>query len=138
MMKFWWTVLLTVGLIGVYVTGKWFSHEVVGLIFSATLVVHIVQWRKWWASIFKGMYTKRRYLTMLLNVALLIGMLIVIVTGIVSSRSIFHFQGIVGSIRPYERVHIILGDIMMVLGFIHLLIHLPYLRQLRNRLIENK
>lgn len=57
-------------------------HESLGLIMGLLVLVHLVQNRTWWQSLFKGKYNVQRFVLVLLNVALAIGIVITMISGI--------------------------------------------------------
>jgi uncharacterized membrane protein len=68
------------------------AHEWIGLVLCLQFSVHIVTNRRWLTSIFKGTYSFRRMLEIGVSLALVAGMTVLCVTGILNSRHLFGFS----------------------------------------------
>ena len=69
-------------------------HEIIGISGGVLYAVHIVLNRKWFVSLFKGNYTVRRVVTLIVNLLLMLCVLTSMVSGIFLSKYVFRFLGI--------------------------------------------
>jgi hypothetical protein len=83
--------LLLVTSLAFRITGRE-PHEWIGLVLCLLFSIHIVINRRWFTSIFKGAYSFRRMLEIGVNLALVAGMTVLCVTGILNSRHLFGFS----------------------------------------------
>lgn len=66
-------------------------HEIFGSIFFMLLAWHISRHKSWINGLLKGRYDKRRIVTVLLHAALLVNMMVLLMTSIVISKTVFGF-----------------------------------------------
>lgn len=102
-------------------------HELVGLGIGAILIVHIIFHWNWLVGItlklFQRFFQQSR-LSYLLSLLLFVDMVVVVVTGIVISRTIglnFNVQQGPGSF-PWESVHRVSSDLSLVIVGLHIAI----------------
>ena len=99
-------------------------HELLGLAFGAAIVVHLALHWKWIVNVtwrfFQNLFHESR-LNYVLNLALFVDMLVVIVTGILISRTLgLNFgQGA----RSIEQIHILSSELSLIIVGLHLALH---------------
>jgi hypothetical protein len=72
------------------------AHEWIGIAVFASFVVHnAINWR-WYKSVFKGKYTLRRTIVVIVNVMLVFTMTTLLVTGLLQSRTVLAFLHLPG------------------------------------------
>ncbi|WP_157705939.1 DUF4405 domain-containing protein [Shewanella bicestrii] len=96
-------------------------HEIFGSLFFMLLTWHIARHKSWLNGLLKGRYDKRRIVMVLLHAALLVNMIILLVTSIVISKTVFGFLPI-DSIYLRE-IHWFSAYWVMVITGIHVGIH---------------
>ena len=96
-------------------------HEILGSLFFMLLTWHIFRHRTWFSRLSKGRYDKRRMVTLFLHAVLLVNMIVLILTSIVISKTVFGFLPI-DSIYLRE-VHWFSAYWVMVVVGIHLGLH---------------
>ncbi|EGQ7672169.1 DUF4405 domain-containing protein [Vibrio cholerae] len=96
-------------------------HEIFGSLFFMLLTWHISRHKSWFNGLLRGRYDKRRIVMVLLHAALLVNMIILLVTSIVISKTVFSFLPI-DSIYLRE-IHWFSAYWVMVITGIHLGIH---------------
>lgn len=111
--------LLYVLLLGYAFTGGKF-HEVAGIAFAAIVVVHNVINIGWYKALKKGTYSRKRKCITVLNVALIADVAVVLVTGIIHSKYLFHMDIHIAWI---SQLHTILALVGFVLIVSHVLVH---------------
>ncbi|MBX9451551.1 MAG: DUF4405 domain-containing protein [Mesorhizobium sp.] len=97
-------------------------HEIFGTALFALLGWHIAVNRLWFKNLFKGRYDARRIVAVALHLALIVNMLILLVTSIVISKSLFSALPIPDSILLREVHWFSAYWVMMIVG-IHLGLH---------------
>ncbi|MCA9914630.1 MAG: DUF4405 domain-containing protein [Anaerolineae bacterium] len=98
-------------------------HEVLGLVFGAALLIHIILHWDWIVSItrtfFKTLLHETRF-NYALNLALFIDLIVVTVTGIAISRTL----GLnLGLSRDWQTIHIVASELSLVLIGLHVAMH---------------
>ena len=81
--------LLFIALLGYSFTGAPF-HEVAGIVFIAMTIIHNIINIKWYKAIKRGIYNRKRKITVAVNFALAADMVSILLTGIINSRYLFH------------------------------------------------
>lgn len=96
-----------------------FYHEIIGISIGVLFAVHIVLNRKWFLSLFKGRYSARRVVTLIVNLLLVICVMTSMVSGICLSKYLFRFLGIhtLGSLM--RALHILASYWGLVLMSLH-------------------
>ena len=111
--------LLFALLLGYAFTGGQF-HEVTGIVFAVIAVIHNIVNIRWYQALTKGTYNRKRMLTTAINIALVVDVAAILLTGIINSRYLFH-TGI--RISGIGRIHTVLALIGLVLIVSHVLVH---------------
>lgn len=96
-------------------------HEIFGSLFFILLVWHISRHKSWFNGLFKGRYDKRRIVTVLLHAALLVNMIVLLLTSIVISKTVFGFLPI--DSYYLREIHWFSAYWVIVIVGIHLGIH---------------
>ena len=97
-------------------------HEVAGLVYTALVIVHLILNRWWIAALFKGKLRGGKSVTMaFVNIALLLNLLVILITGIRTSH--FLFPADVKASSRVIVVHVIGGVIAAGLLLTHVLLH---------------
>ena len=112
--------LLFILLLGYSFTGGPF-HEVLGIIFTAIVILHNILNKKWYTNLKKGIYSRKRKLVTIINISLLVDITGVVITGIINSRYLFN-TGIY--IAKIGQIHKILAVIGFIIVTFHTLIHI--------------
>ena len=110
-------LLLFFVLLGYSITGGQI-HEIAGLVFLATAAIHNFLNRKWYAALKKGTCSPKRKPVAVINIALLVDLAVLGITGIINSRYLIH-TGI--HISNVGRIHTILALAGLALAVFHLL-----------------
>ena len=97
-------------------------HELFGTALFALLAWHIAVNRFWFKNLLRGRYDTRRTLTLVLHLLLIGNMLVLLVTSIVISRSVFEFLPIPDSIYLRD-IHWFSAYWVMIIVGIHLGLH---------------
>ena len=97
-------------------------HEIFGTALFALLAWHIGVNRRWFKNLFEGRYDRRRAVVAALHVLLIVNMLILLLTSIVISKSLFSALPIPDSIYLREVHWFSAYWVMMIVG-IHLGLH---------------
>ncbi|MGO7564296.1 DUF4405 domain-containing protein [Rhizobium leguminosarum] len=97
-------------------------HEIFGTAMFALLTYHIVVNRFWFKNLFTGRYDRRRAFVVALHLALIVNMIIMLVTSVVISKSLFSALPIPDSIYLRE-VHWFSAYWVMIIVGIHLGLH---------------
>lgn len=66
-------------------------HEVLGAVLFALLCAHVFWNRRWFQALPKGRYDLRRSFTAFIHIGLLAGMLVLLITGLTISQTLFRF-----------------------------------------------
>ena len=112
-------ILLFIVLLGYSFTGAPI-HEVTGILFIVITIIHNIFNRKWYQAIKKGTYNTKRKIVTALNFALAADMTVILLTGVINSRFLFH-TGI--RIAGIGRIHTVLALVGFVLIAFHVMVH---------------
>lgn len=99
------------------------AHEWLGAGMFVLWIAHHILNRSWYSHLLKGKYTPMRILQTVTNVALLLSMLGLMVSGIILSREVFAFLPISGGIAFARSLHIASAFWGFVLMALHLGLH---------------
>lgn len=104
------------------ITGD-FAHEWLGAAMFVLWIAHHILNRSWYSHLFKGKYTPVRILQTVTNLAVLLSMLGLMVSGIILSREVFAFLPISGGIALARSLHVLSAFWGFVLMALHLGLH---------------
>lgn len=99
------------------------NHELLGLAFGIAILVHVVLHWNWVVSITRRFFSKvfhESRLNYLLNAALFIDMVVIIITGILISRTIGLSFNLAQTLEP---VHLLASYLSLVLIGLHVALH---------------
>lgn len=111
--------LLFIVLLGYSFTGAPI-HEVTGIVFVVITVIHNLINIKWYKAIGKGAYNRKRKIATAVNLALAADIALILLTGVMNSRYLFH-TGI--HIAGIGQIHAVLVSAGFVLITFHILVH---------------
>jgi hypothetical protein len=97
-------------------------HEIFGTALFALLGWHIVVNRTWFRNLFRGRYDARRVVTLMLHLLLMANMMVLLVTSVVISKSVFTVLPIPDSIYLRD-VHWFAAYWVMIIVGVHLGLH---------------
>lgn len=97
-------------------------HEIFGAVLFALLGWHLAVNRIWFRNLLRGRYDTRRMITPVLHLLLIANMLVLLVTSVVISKSVFEFLPIPDSIYLRD-VHWFAAYWVMVIVGVHLGLH---------------
>ena len=116
--------LLLLCLMAFQVTGE-AVHEWSGVAMTALLVLHHVLNRRWYGTLFKGRYSARRVIAVIVNALLLIAIVLTALCGMsMSSNAVPFLYGLL-PIHFAQRFHLAMSFWSFVLMGFHLGLHLP-------------
>ena len=102
-------------------------HELLGVLFAAVLVVHVVLHWDWVVSITRTFFQKLIHesrLNYVLNVVLLLDVVVVSVTGIAVSETLgLHFGLSGATLTDWQTVHAFSSHLCLVLTALHVALH---------------
>lgn len=101
------------------------SHEILGALMLAVFVVHHILNAGYYKALFKGKYTARRTLTLVVDTLLLFDLLALAVSGMGMSRYVFRFMNFILSASLSRQIHMVAGFSGFLLSGFHLGLHLP-------------
>lgn len=99
------------------------AHEWLGAAMLILWIAHHILNRSWYSHLFKGKYTPVRIFQTVINVAVLLSMLGLMVSGIILSREVFAFLPISGGIALARQLHVLSAFWGFVLMALHLGLH---------------
>ena len=91
-------VLLFITALGFRSTGG-LAHEWIGLMFSLLCSLHVAHNWNWYGSLLKGKYSASRVLNTSLNLLILVGAILLFISGVINSRHIFKALNLNGSLE---------------------------------------
>jgi hypothetical protein len=97
-------------------------HEISGTVLFALLGWHLAVNRTWFGNLLRGRYDTRRTITLVLHLLLIANMLVLLITSVVISKSVFEFLSIPDSIYLRD-VHWFAAYWVMVIVGVHLGLH---------------
>ena len=109
--------LLFIAALGFRSTGG-LAHEWIGLIFGVLGALHMALNRSWYGTILKGKYGARRVLNAGLNLLWPAGAIVLLLSGVISSRHIFSFLNLQGSLET-RQIHSLISYWGIVLLGVH-------------------
>ncbi|BBF42361.1 hypothetical protein lbkm_1043 [Lachnospiraceae bacterium KM106-2] len=102
-------------------------HEIGGLVFIGLMVIHLIFNYKWICNITKKIFnkgtTKKNRIGYVLNILLLICFLLIGISGILISKTLFSFQGSM----IFKTIHYFCSALALILIGIHVGLHSRYL-----------
>lgn len=113
---------LAAGLFLVALAYYWLSnaaHEVIGTAMFGLLILHNAFNRRWYGAIARRRRDGRGFVTILLNLSLLIIMLVLLVSSVVISREVFGFLPVEGGLAARD-VHMSAAYLALIIVSIHL------------------
>ncbi len=128
-----WNLFLDIALVLAFIvemeesfTGLPF-HEVLGLVFAAMFVLHIILHWDWVVSITRTFFKKLIHesrVNYVLNVALFIDMIVITVTGIVISHTLGFRLDVA---RDWQKIHIMASELSLIIVGLHVAMHWKWL-----------
>jgi Domain of unknown function (DUF4405) len=97
-------------------------HEIFGTVLFVLLGWHLAVNRTWFRNLFRGRYDTRRTITLVLHLLLLANMLVLLITSVVISKSVFELLPIPDSIYLRD-VHWFAAYWVMIIVGLHLGLH---------------
>jgi hypothetical protein len=97
-------------------------HEIFGTVLFALLGWHLAVNRTWFRNLLRGQYDTRRAITLVLHLLLIASMLVLLISSVVISNSLFEFLPIPDSIYLRD-VHWFAAYWVMVIVGVHLGLH---------------
>lgn len=111
--------LLFILLLGYSFAGGQF-HELAGIVFMVVTIIHNIINVKWYKTLKKGIYNKKRKLVTAINIALILDIGAILLTGLINSRYLIQTSIQIAGIG---QIHSILALIGFVLIVYHILVH---------------
>lgn len=99
------------------------AHEWLGAGMFVLWIAHHILNRSWYGHLWKGKYTPVRILQTVINIALLLSMLGLMISGIILSREVFAFLPISGGTALARQIHVPAAFWGFVLMALHLGLH---------------
>ena len=111
--------LLYILLLGYAFTGGRF-HEVAGIVFMSVALIHNIVNIRWYKALRNGTYIRKRWLVVTINIALVVDMAAILLTGLLSSRYLLH-TGL--HLTGIGTIHTVLALIGLSLVIFHVMVH---------------
>lgn len=99
------------------------AHEWLGAGMFVLWIAHHILNRNWYGHLWKGKYTPVRIIQTVINIALLLSMLGLMISGIILSREVFAFLPISGGTALARQIHVPAAFWGFVLMALHLGLH---------------
>ena len=115
-----------------------FAHEWAGTAMFVLFLAHHILNRNWYRNLFRGKYSPRRVLQLLINIALTAVMAGMMVSGIMLSRHVFTFLSIQGGASFARILHMVCAYWGYVLMALHLGLHFSMILQIVGKRGKNK
>jgi hypothetical protein len=97
------------------------THEIVGMLVLALFIVHNILNFRWYKTIGKGRYTKRRYGISAVNILLAVTAIVLLISGICHSKELFGLANKdENSVFGAWQIHVLAAYWMFVLVSVHL------------------
>ena len=114
-------IILMLAAMAYSLTGN-MGHELLGVLLFLLFVIHnALNWR-WYTAVLKGKYSVARFINTAVNLALLIVMLALMISGVYLSHDVFAFMGLEGGLSA-RSLHIGAAYWGFVLMSVHLGMH---------------
>lgn len=127
--------LIFIVLMGHYITDN-LIHEILGTILFVLFIVHHILNYRYYKTIFKGEYTKKRILTLIIDMLLFITMICMIISAINISSDVFTFLNIPTKIWG-RKLHMLSTSWGFVLMSVHVGLHLNVLINKLNKKMKD-
>jgi hypothetical protein len=98
------------------------AHEIIGTGMFLLLISHNIFNRRWYGMITKGWREPRGIVTKVINLSLLITMLVLLVTSIVISQTVFGFLSLTGTFT-LRQIHASAAYLALLIASLHLGLH---------------
>lgn len=100
-------------------------HQIAGVLVLLPVLIHAINNRRWFSALKRGRWNRKRRLWTTANLALLVGVILTVITGILCSD---YLHITYGSTLPYNahlisRFHKLFAKILLLLIAIHVLLH---------------
>ena len=126
--------ILFIILMGHHITDN-LIHEILGTILFALFIIHHILNNKYYKTIFKGKYPKKKIATLIIDLLLLISMICMIISAINISSNVFSFLNIPSKIWG-RKLHMLSTSWSFIFISIHLGMHLNLLINKLNKIIN--
>ncbi len=115
-------------------------HEIIGILLIVLLCLHLWENKVYFKNLTKGKYTMNKIIMLIINASFLITMLLSIVFGILSSKSLLAFLNI-GN-KTISKLHIIFSYISLIIMGLHIGINFNAMfgkltKKLNNKIVLN-
>lgn len=108
--------------------GQLLFHAAGGVVFFVLFILHNILNLKWWKSIFKGVYNKRRFLLLVINLLLAVSFVLMIISSVLMSGAIIEW-----SPAPFTYAGLLLHKWSAKVGYalmiLHVLLHIIKLKK---------
>lgn len=100
-------------------------HQIAGVLVLLPVLIHAINNRRWFSALKRGRWNRKRRLWTTANLALLVGVILTVITGILCSD---YLHITYGSTLPYNahlisRFHKLFAKILLLLIAIHVFLH---------------
>ncbi|NTE88348.1 DUF4405 domain-containing protein [Agrobacterium rubi] len=95
------------------------AHEIIGTVMFGLLVTHVAFNRRWLAGLKKVSREPRWLLTRTINLSLLLAMLVLLVTSVIISQTVFGFLDLTSTFTV-RQIHSLVGYLVLLIASIHL------------------
>ena len=100
-------------------------HQIAGVLVLFPVLIHAIHNRRWFSALKRGRWNRKRRLWTTANLALLVGVILTVITGILCSD---YLHITYGSTLPYNahlisRFHKLFAKILLLLIAIHVFLH---------------
>lgn len=127
--------ILFIILMGYYITGN-NVHEILGTIVFLLFIIHNILNIKWYKIIFKGKHNFQRTFHIVINLLLFIDMIVMMISGIMISSSVFEFLNIPTTMFG-RKLHMVSTSWGFVLMAIHVGMHITSIMNKINSKMKN-
>lgn len=119
------TALSVVLMGGVFLFPDDIVHEAIGTALIVLWVLHHALNRWYYKSLFKGKYTARRAIMLIVNSCTLVASALLAISGIILSNRVFRFLGITGGLAFARAAHLVASHWHYALIAFHFALHVP-------------
>lgn len=100
-------------------------HQIAGVLVLLPVLIHAINNRRWFSALTRGRWNRKRRLWTTANLALLVGVILTVITGILCSD---YLHITYGSTLPYNAhlisgLHKLFAKILLLLIAIHVFLH---------------